>query len=198
MVIDHVGVIFFSNEVLFRIIGRIAFPLYSWFLVQGYTYTRNQKRYMLRLLSLACISQVPYTLALQQWEFNVIFTLLLSLIGIYFMDYIVDQRWKTCLIIGLATLAATVPMDYGLYGFLLIFIIRYTQGLKLISLHMLINMVYFFTSGQDNGIQTMSILGTALIAYPVSFSSRTVPKWIYHSFYPVHLTILFFLAYLLN
>jgi hypothetical protein len=36
MLVDHIGVIFFPRIEFLRIIGRIAFPLYSWFLVQGY------------------------------------------------------------------------------------------------------------------------------------------------------------------
>lgn len=191
MLIDHVGLIFFPEKEIFRIVGRIAFPLYSWFLVQGYKYTRNHKKYMLRLLGLACISQIPYTLALQQWEFNVIFMLLISLIGLYAMDHVSNQRLKMFIIIGVVTMAIAVPLDYGIYGFILIFILRYSNGFTMISLHLFLNLLFFIAFGPGYWIQLFSIIGTILIAYPISNRSLNITKWLYRSFYPAHLSILF-------
>lgn len=195
MLIDHVGLIFFPNTDLFRIIGRIAFPLYSWFLVQGYLYTRELQKYMWRLFGLACLSQIPYTLALQQWEFNVIFTLLLALFALHTIDHVPDGTTKSLIILGIFCAAVFIPMDYGLYGIILILLLRYFTREKLVGYHLILNLLYFFTYGIGFWIQLFSIVGTILIAYlpgqrPIT---RNRWLWLYRTFYPAHLTVLFFL-----
>ncbi|OME78757.1 hypothetical protein BK120_23535 [Paenibacillus sp. FSL A5-0031] len=193
MLIDHIGLILFPGEEIFRLVGRIAFPLYSWFLVQGYKFTSDHKKYMLRLLGLACISQIPYTLALQQWELNVIYTLLISLIAFYAIDQVSNLSLKTLIIIGVFTMAIVVPMDYGIYGFMLIFILRYSNGLTMVGLHMFLNFLFFFAFGPGYWNQLFSIIGTVIISYSITIPNQSwnITKWVYRSFYPVHLSILF-------
>ena len=76
MLIDHLGVSFFPDVPFLRMIGRIAFPLYCFFIVLGLTRTRNQKRYLQRLLIIALISQIPYNLVFPTLRLNVVFGLL--------------------------------------------------------------------------------------------------------------------------
>ena len=45
MTIDHIGVAFFPNEPLLRMIGRLAFPIFSYGIAEGCRYTRNKRRY---------------------------------------------------------------------------------------------------------------------------------------------------------
>lgn len=193
MLVDHVGLLFFPEADIFRIVGRIAFPLYSWFLVQGYKHTRDRKKYMKRLFWIACLSQIPYSLALQQWELNVIFTLFLSLIGLLIMDCVSSERLKTLLIILVFSTAIVVPMDYGLYGVLLIFIFRYFNSWKMVGFHLLLDLIFFILYGSGYWIQMFSIAGTLLIASHFPYRSVYINKWVYRSFYPVHLGILFLL-----
>ena len=46
MTIDHAGYIFFDNNFIMRSIGRIAMPVFSFFISEGYTKTRNKKKYL--------------------------------------------------------------------------------------------------------------------------------------------------------
>lgn len=64
MLIDHIGYIFFPQDLEWRYIGRIAFPIYCYALVQGHLHTSSKLRYLLRLLAIAVIAQIPYNLAL--------------------------------------------------------------------------------------------------------------------------------------
>ncbi|MBP1930014.1 hypothetical protein J2Z37_000001 [Ammoniphilus resinae] len=196
MLIDHVGLIFFPDREWFRIIGRIAFPLYCWFLVQGYRHTRNLKKYMWRLFLLACISQIPYTLALGQWELNVIFTLLLGLLALYSIDHIQDEKTKWFFTLGIFIAAVAIPMDYGLYGILLILLFHSFDEGKLILRHFFLNLLFLFAYGVDFGIQLFSILGSILIVLFPSYQPLTKYRWLYRSFYPAHLTILFFVLFI--
>src|SRR5207244_4281126 len=90
MIIDHVGLFFFPEYTLFRIVGRIAFPLFAWLIANGAHFTRNIRAYLTRLFALAVISQLPFTLANQQigaplLYLNVVFTLSLGLLAIWGM-----------------------------------------------------------------------------------------------------------------
>ena len=44
MVLDHVGLVFFSDFEIFRILGRLAFPIYAYMIAEGCTHTKNRKR----------------------------------------------------------------------------------------------------------------------------------------------------------
>jgi hypothetical protein len=70
MLIDHIGAIFFPETMLWRTIGRIAFPIFSWQLVEGYVHTSNRLRYGLRLFLFGCVSQIPYMFMNPELTFN--------------------------------------------------------------------------------------------------------------------------------
>lgn len=64
MVIDHAGKMFFPQYPIFRIIGRLAFPIFAYCLTVGCLYTRSMPKYLLRIALLALISQPFYVLGL--------------------------------------------------------------------------------------------------------------------------------------
>ncbi|MBR3312352.1 MAG: hypothetical protein IKG15_11100 [Solobacterium sp.] len=87
MLVDHAGLVFFNNMPLMRGIGRISFPLYAFMIADGYAHVKEDPErlrfYLLRLILLALISELPYDNAFYggfpNWDHqNVIFTLLLG------------------------------------------------------------------------------------------------------------------------
>lgn len=85
MAIDHTGALLFPEVRMFRTIGRIAFPIFAWLLVQGFIHTSNRKKYGLRFLYFGLIAQIPYMflnsqMEMELWHFNVMFLLLLGLL----------------------------------------------------------------------------------------------------------------------
>ena len=104
MLIDHVnkaiilpylevGSTLSKISTVFDVLGRIAFPLFSFFIVEGFFRTHSRKKYLLNLLFFAVISEVPYDMFSSKvfLEFrlnNVLFSLALSLIFIWILDEI--------------------------------------------------------------------------------------------------------------
>ena len=97
MIIDHSGDAFNPilgyNTLYFNVIGRIAFPLFCFLLVEGYRHTSNLKKYMLRLFIAALISQIPFQILVvnymqaKPFAINVLFTLLFGLFALYIWNF---------------------------------------------------------------------------------------------------------------
>ncbi len=197
MLLDHIGLIFFPEEKWLRVIGRMAFPLYCWGIVQGYYQTRNVEHYMGRLLVLALLSQLPYAYAFELPKLNVIFTLLLGLLAIYVYDRI--ENYKIALLFLIALLSSLIPMDYGIYGISLMIIYHLWRGRETIQAHLGLNLFCLLFFGWLT--QMFSLLATLLLTQvPVLGRYRLKGgfRWVYRLFYPAHLLILYVLKLMME
>lgn len=80
MLIDHAGLILFPQYQIFRIIGRIAFPLYAYCIAEGFRYTKNRVKYFLRIFILGMLCQIVYTVVARQLYIGILLTFSLSII----------------------------------------------------------------------------------------------------------------------
>ena len=199
MLIDHIGYIFFPEDPSLRMIGRIAFPIYAYALVQGYKYTSSRWKYLGRLFVIALISQVPYQLALDPLGLNIVVTLTLALFILTVLDKIPYKIVGGILVFGALWVMDVWPFDYGSYGLLLVLMFRYIPAAWLAPAHLLLNIIYLILNGWT--LQMISIVPTLVIAYGPALWSRIesirVKPWLWRSFYPVHLVILALFKYLL-
>lgn len=201
MLIDHIGITFFPQTDSWRIVGRIAFPIYCYLMIVGLQRTRNRKQYMLRLLIIALIAQVPYYWLFQNQLLNVVFTLLASAISIQIIVE-VQHKWKKVLfiILVMTTWVVAAPyVEYGIYGFLLcliFYILQSKQALLIVS-HLLLNILFaFMNDGNILDIQSFSILGTLCICLINSFPylNISINRTFYRSFYPAHMFLLLIIS----
>lgn len=75
----------YAADMIMRLIGRIAFPIFCFLLIEGFMHTRNVTKYAIRLALFAAISEIPFDLAfnnhiLEYGYQNVFFTLLIGLL----------------------------------------------------------------------------------------------------------------------
>jgi hypothetical protein len=191
MLIDHMGIAFFHNQENMRIIGRIAFPIYAYLIVQGYHYTSSLKKYFIRLVILFALSQIPFMLALHVWSVNVIGTFIVALAVLWSLDRLAGIWPKIVVVMATAVFLEWIPFDYGSYGLALILIYRYLRHHEIVLAHLALNVFFYFFGWT---IQFYSVAATIAIVYAPTFfhfiEKWKIPRWFWRGFYPAHLAVL--------
>ena len=126
MLCDHLQLTLLPDLPILRCVGRLAFPLFAFMAVEGYLHTRSLKKYFLRLLMLAVISEVPFDLLVSGSVFdpmhqNVIWTIILGLCCIRAFENIsADLKKMLSAVVIIASLAAAIiaRVDYSSAGVL--------------------------------------------------------------------------------
>lgn len=149
MFIDHAGLMLFPHQAVFRIIGRIAFPIYAYCIAEGFRYTKNRLNYFLRIFILGMLCQIVYTIVDRELYLGILLTFSLSIIVMFFTDCVrvsvqgqksplaklIERLTKTTLsgsadravsaVLTLVILSAVfiltlyVDVDYGFFGVML-------------------------------------------------------------------------------
>lgn len=116
---------------ILRAIGRPAFPIFCFLLVEGFLHTRDSRKYALRLFLFALISEIPFDLAIYRtlvnWGMqNVFFTLLIGLLVMMACTHFSKNIWMQSVIFALGLVAGyLLHTDYGFKGVLLIEILYF-------------------------------------------------------------------------
>lgn len=186
----------------FRIVGRIAFPIYCFLLVEGFHHTRNVKKYMSRLAVGMLLSEVPFDLALSgyiDWTgSNVMVTLLLGCLMMLCMQR-VKGFWKIPVILPFVLIAEWLGTDYGGNGIALIAMLALTRGLpkeKLWRTAGFVVLLWFGATVTIGGIAVpIELFGLFGLIPMFAYDGRKLIhskwlQWAFYLFYPVHLFIL--------
>lgn len=190
MLIDHIGAVFFPEVAVLRMIGRMAFPIFAYLLVEGFCYTHDVKKYMMRLGIFALISEVPFDLAFYGTSFtdvhqNVFFTLFIGLVTLYCYWKVSGTVSKSAVLIAGMLIAEFLCTDYSSMGIAIIiffYLFREQVFVKLI----IVALINIFLMG---GIQLYAVFGLV----PVALHNREQGpkiKWLFYGFYPAHLLVL--------
>ena len=211
MIIDHLGAVFFDPDVngwflLFRMVGRTAFPLFAFMLTEGFRHTSNLKKYMLRLGIFAIISEVPYDFCesgklIDFDKQNVFYELLLGLIVLYLInkpykikDKDISPIVRVLIIIAGAVIGWVCNFDYHWIGILVIVFLYYIREN---FLWYAAGVVVAYAIGADVIVAICVIPALVLIYYYNGKKGRggKVFKWFFYLFYPVHLGLFGILHY---
>lgn len=205
MFIDHVGAILIEKSSLYEIggfqmldfilrqIGRISFPLYCFLLVEAFFFTRDRKKYALRVLGLAFLSELQYDMAFSfGWNTgrnNVLFTLVLGFMMIWGLSKLEEKyEGKKLLVMSILPVAVTCGISMILHS-------SYTyMGILIIALLYLLrrdNKLKCILSALVLARTPMASVGF-LCAYHYNGEKgkMKIPGWFYQWFYPVHILFL--------
>lgn len=191
MALDHTGAVLYPSQIWLRCLGRIAFPIFCFLIVEGFFHTHDVRRYMGRLGVFALISEIPYDLAfrgvpLEYAHQNVFFTLL---IGIGMMVLLERNReWpvKAVILLLAMWLAVLTRSDYNFRGVLLIFVfyIFHESRWLAVTAGGLWNFLY------QGVIQKYGVLSVLPLALYNGERGRKM-KYFFYIFYPAHLLLLY-------
>lgn len=214
-------------RVSLRSIGRLSFPLFCFLLVEGFVYTKNIKKYLINMLIFGVISEVPFDMAVFNTKVNwghqnVYFTLFLGLVALIGIKSTGKNLiLKLSIIVGLAVLASFLQTDYGFYGVLLI-VFLYVYRENKIKKYILVSLVLILSYGGDilltmikypkmvNDIIksvpwgtyiayiTFSILSFVIMELYNGKKGKSLNKYIFYGFYPVHLALLGILRFVIG
>lgn len=191
-----------------RLIGRVAFPIFCFLLVEGFIHTRSRKNYALRLLGFALISEVPFDMATRgnilNFEYqNVFFTLLIGFLAMCALDEVKkrfgdkeDKRtlygaYTVTAIIACA-LAYFLKTDYSAFGVFAIIIMYYYREEKVKS--MLLGTVILII---QSVIEAFALINLIFVRkYNGERGLRL--KYVFYLFYPVHMLVLYMIAYFME
>lgn len=208
MLVDHVTYCFIPRDtfwyLLGRGIGRLAFPIFCFLLVEGFYYTRSLFKYCLRLLIAAVLSEVPFDMfsnkAFFYWNYqNVLWTLLLGLLTIAIIDALKKKFYpfknlayniySSIAIFVAAVIAMTIGSDYGAFGVVLIVALYYCRGHNRIwaALAFLVICLAFY--GFSANIEFLGVLAFLPLCFYKGEKGRN-DHHLFYAFYPAHMLVL--------
>ena len=219
MLMDHLWATLLPAREWLTCAGRVAFPIFAFMAVEGYFHTRSFKKYILRMLLFAVLSEIPFDLMNGgTWFYpvhqNVLWTFLLGLLGVWLMEQVrkKGKTWMYLLVCVLVVPAGLVlgtlcMVDYYGVGVLTVFVFYFLHGRK-----------WWCFLGQLAALYWLNVELLGGLMYPVQLFGMEfelcqqglallalIPIWLYrgrqgyhskpfqylcYAFYPVHMLLL--------
>ena len=208
MLIDHTGAIILSHyppaltELFYingkgitfyrivRDIGRCAFPIFCFLIVEGFLHTHDRRKYGRNLLLFAINSEIPWNFMFANtWYYsdkqNVFFTLFLGYLAFCALEYFWETPWMQLFsLLALLSISILLHADYGWRGFIFLVLMYLLRNEKV----------------------SQAIVGSCWLSYEWKacfafisinmyngkrgFIRGKAAKYFFYLFYPVHITIL--------
>lgn len=214
MFIDHIGAVIIERylrtlsgaefqrvyevDKVVRYVGRLAFPMFCFLLVEGFLHTRSKMKYVSRLFIFCLISEIPFNLAIAGsiWDRehqNVLFTLLIGF-GVLILIEKLEKRFTNhwlqltgMVLIAMAgaALADYFMTDYGASGIITIFAMYILRNDKLQQ--MLMGCIVLTAYNSMEWTSLFALIPTKLYNGQKGMSV----KFLFYLFYPLHLLLLY-------
>ncbi|MDE7288639.1 MAG: conjugal transfer protein TraX, partial [Oscillospiraceae bacterium] len=219
MLCDHMWATLFPAAEWLTCVGRLAYPIFAFMIVEGYTHTHNLRKYMLRLLFWAVVTEIPFNLMCSGSIFfpfhqNVLWTFLISLLMIILIEKCrtkfkpVSFVLLSVLIVVLGYVAGYAAIvDYFGEGVLMVLMFYFfrTPNLKnrllqlicmyILNVEMLGGYSYEFAlfghsfEFAQQGFAILSLIPIWLYSGRQGFHSKAF-RYFCYAFYPVHMLLL--------
>ena len=205
MLMDHAGILLLPKITLFRILGRLAYPIFAFMIAEGCRYTQNKLRYFLMVFGLGAACQLVYYFVSGDTYLNILLTFSCSILLIYCLQALYnEQDWLrqfllsllfACLFAGVYGLTHLVTIDYGFWGVLLpvgVYLARDRKTSLAYTAAFLALLALELWEGQ-----WFALAAIPLLAMYNGRRGRLNIKWLFYFYYPAHLAVLWGIAYLM-
>lgn len=227
MVIDHIGAILLPDILILRVIGRLSYPIFAYFLAEGCRYTRNKLKRFLLVLGLAVLCEVVAFAVTGEPDGGILVNFCMAILLIYQVQAckkaLAQRKWGMAvlwfLLFGISVcgvryaIGHILYVDYGFWGVLIpvwaclpdykegeapAFLRHFSgRGWKLAAFSA---GLLLLCASRDTfiNIQSFSLLAIPLLACYNGTPGRKGLKYGFYIFYPAHLAVLWSIAAILE
>lgn len=211
MLIDHIGLMFFPKIKILRYIGRLAFPIFAYMIAEGCRYTRNRKKYLITIAGMALVFQVVYFVFMNSIYQGILVNFSLAISTIFAIESfiknkkIINRIFMALILFGIGFVYFALPVllrkygfaiDYGILG-LFIPLAVYFIPKKLWRLILISFLLVFMALVSGQIKYWFSLLTIPLFFLYNGTRGNKKLKYMFYIFYPLHLVILYAIAYLI-
>ncbi len=218
MAIDHIGLSLFPEYEIFRILGRIAFPIFAFFIAEGCKYPKNKVKRFALLFVIGMLYLLFYIVYDGMIYGNIFLTFSVSVAVIYITDFLkkwVFDNFKICkvifsllfmtvLLFALYILFKNVHFEYGFSGMLVpVFVslvnfrdVNVPKWIERLDDHfiklllMALGLVILGYNGRLGDIQFYAFLSLPILALYNGLPGIKGTKYLFYIFYPAHLALI--------
>ncbi len=216
MLVDHIGFFLFPQIQVLRYIGRIALPIFAYFIAQGCIHTLSRRKYFLSVLTLALLCQIVYFVedlingGIHKVELNILFTFALSIVICSSYLAMTQQSLHPRKVLNAAFFAGAlaisvflcvflnrlspipIDFDYGIAGVLLpLFAVISVQKEKQLPLFFIGLVLFNIVMAERLSYTWYSFLSIPLLlAYNGKRGTRRL-KYLFYLFYPLHFAAIY-------
>ncbi len=207
MLLDHAGRELFPQADILPVIGRLAFPVFSYMIAEGCTYTKNRKKYFLSVFIVGALCQAVYFIAEHSLYQNVLITFSLSIAIIFLSDNFIRKKTGRafipalliclftvflCIFLPRFTWAKGFHIDYSLAGVLLPVAVYFAPEKK--SKAVCFTVMLIVLSLTMGSIQWFSLFSVPLILMYNGKRGKYNLKLLFYVFYPAHLAVIYLIG----
>lgn len=220
MLCDHMWATIYPASDWLTCVGRMAYPIFAFLLVEGYFHTGNLPLYLLRIFAGAVFSEIPFNLMyggsiIYPYHQNVLWTFFIALLLITFLEEF-KKRFGTAPALAFSPipiflgyfLGYALMTDYYGVGVLTVMVFYFLRGRKwyhfagqlvlLFILNVKLLGSYYYTfpflgcefEWYQQGFAIFALLFIWLYQGRQGLHGK-VFRWFCYGFYPIHMLILF-------
>lgn len=219
MFFDHFGFLIFPNKIIYRVIGRLAFPIFAYMIAEGSLHTKNKTKHLLIIGWLGIIMQIVLYYFTGMQDFSIFIHFTFSIILIRLFDYFIDnikQKKYILSVLGIVTfilltgslyyLTENTPyffMNYGFTGIMLPVVIylikRYIPKFKNLIIFISIIVIIYLTARKlALPINNIGIISVLLLQLYNGKRGKLKLKYFFYLFYPLHFVVIYGISLLLT
>lgn len=198
--------------------GRVAFPLFCFLLIEGYVHTSNRKKYFLRMVIFATVSELPFDLAflsnysrtMGTYPFssisqNVFFTHAIGIVAMWIIDKysalrndraseaVLNKLFAVLCVGVVAIVAYCLKTDYDFFGVLLIATLYFCRKNRLLQVA-----AFIVVSVALGYICLPYLISAAIMVMYNTSRGKLKFKYSFYVFYPAHLIILYIVSLIIQ
>lgn len=217
MFCDHLWATLLPSQQWLTNLGRLAFPIFAFQIVEGYFHTHDVKKYLKRLFLFALLSEIPFNLMtagglVNPFQQNVLFTFCLGILLFRFLDGMKAKStaaWAISVpfaVVGGYLLGMITFVDYYGYGILMLLAFYLFRNVKHGWMGLILSMILINGEFMGGLTYELSFFGRTIYLYQQSLAVLAlIPIFLYngkqgphnkalqygfYAFYPAHMLIL--------